>query len=49
MFINHIKTEDFFKDVKNDVIERFDNSIYEVNYPFQISKKNGKALGKTKY
>ena len=49
VFIKHIKTEDFFKDIKIDVVERFDTSIYEFNYPLQISKKNGKALGKMKY
>ena len=30
-FIMHIKTEDFYKDIANDVEERFDTSNYEVN------------------
>ena len=27
----HIKTEDFYKDIPNDVEKRFDTSNYEVN------------------
>ena len=30
-FIIHIKTEDFYKDIANDVEKRFDTSNYEVN------------------
>ena len=30
-FIMHIKTEDFYKDIANDVEKRFDTSNYEVN------------------
>ena len=29
----HIKTEDFYKDIKDDVDKRFDTSNYEVNIP----------------
>ena len=32
-FIMHIKTEDFYEDIANDVEKRFDTSIYEVNRP----------------
>ena len=32
-FIMHIKTEDFYKDIANDVKKRFDTSNYEVNRP----------------
>ena len=30
-FIMHIKTEDFYKDITNDVEKRFDTSNYEIN------------------
>ena len=30
-FIMHIKTEDFYKDIVNDVEKRFDTSNYEIN------------------
>ena len=32
-FITHIKTKDFYKDIEDDVEERFDTSNYEVNRP----------------
>ena len=32
-FIIHIKTEDRYKDITNDVEKRFDTSNYEVNRP----------------
>ena len=32
-FLMHIKTEDFYEDIANDVEKRFDTSIYEVNRP----------------
>ena len=32
-FIIHIKTEDLYKDITNDVEKRFDTSNYEVNRP----------------
>ena len=32
-FIMHIKTEDFYKDIANDVARRFDTSNNEVNKP----------------
>ena len=31
-FIMHIKTEDFYKDIANDVEKRFDTSNYECDY-----------------
>ena len=32
-FIMHIKTEDFYKDIADDVEKTFDTSNYEVNRP----------------
>ena len=43
-FIIHIKTEDFYKDIANDVERRFDTSNYEVNRPLPI-EKNKKVIG----
>ena len=43
-FIMHIKTEDFYKDIYNDVEKRFDTSNYEVNRPLPIGK-NKKVIG----
>ena len=37
-FVMHIKTEDFYKDIANDVGIRFDTSNYEVNRPFPTGK-----------
>ena len=43
-FIMNIKTEDFYKDIANDVEKRFDTSNYEVDRP--LSKgKNKKVIG----
>ena len=39
-----IKTEDFYKDVANDVEKRFDTSNYEVNRPLPTGK-NKKVIG----
>ena len=39
-----IKTEDFYKDIANDVEKRFDTSNYEVNRPLPIGK-NQKVIG----
>ena len=47
-FIMHIKTEDFYKDIANDVEKRFDTSNYEVNRPLPIGK-NKKVIGLIKY
>ena len=36
--IVHIKTEDFYKDIADDVEKRFDTSNYEINRPLPIAK-----------
>ena len=46
-FIMHIKTEDFYKDIANDVEKRLDTSDYEVNRPLSTGK-NKKVIGLTK-
>ena len=38
-FINHIKTEDVYEDIANDIEKRFDTSNYEINRPLPIGKK----------
>ena len=43
-FIMNIKTNDFYKDISNDVENRFDTSNYEVNRPLQTGK-NKKVIG----
>ena len=43
-FIVHIKTEDFYKDIANDVEKRFDILNYEVNRPLPTGK-NKKLIG----
>ena len=43
-FIMHIKTEDFYKDIANDVEKRFDTSNDEVNRPLPTGK-NKKVIG----
>ena len=43
-FIMNIKTEDFYKDISNDVEKRFDTSNYEVNRPLPKGK-NKKVIG----
>ena len=37
-FIMNIKTNDFYKDIANDVENRFDTSNYEVNRPLSMGK-----------
>ena len=37
-FIAHVKTEDIFKDILEDVKKRFDNSNYEVDGLLPIGK-----------
>ena len=37
-FIMHIKTEDFYKDIADDVEKRFDASNYEVDRPLPKGK-----------
>ena len=43
-FIMNIKTEDFYKDIANDVEKRFDTSNYEVDRPLPTGK-NEKVIG----
>ena len=43
-FIMHIKTEDFYKDIADDVEKRFDTSNYEFNRPLPTGK-NKKVIG----
>ena len=43
-FVMNIKTEDFYKDIANDVEKRFDTSIYEVNRTLPTGK-NKKVIG----
>ena len=43
-FIMNIKTNDFYKDIDNDVENRFDTSNYEVNRPLPTGK-NKKIIG----
>ena len=43
-FIINIKTEDFYKDIANDVDKRFDKSNYEVDRPLPTGK-NKKVIG----
>ena len=46
-FVMHIKTEDFYKDISNDVERWFDTSNYDAkdNRPLKIGKKNKKEIG----
>ena len=43
-FVMNIKTNDFYKDIVNDVEKRFDTSNYKVNRPLPIGK-NKKVIG----
>ena len=43
-FVINIKTNDFYKDIANDVEKRFDTSNYEVNRPLPMGK-NKKVIG----
>ena len=43
-FVMNIKTEDFYKDIANDVEKRFDTSNYEVDRPLPTGK-NKKFIG----
>ena len=44
IFIMNIKTEDFYKDIANDVKKRFDTSNYECDRPLPTGK-NKKVIG----
>ena len=43
-FVMHIKTNDFYEDIANDIENRFDTSNYEVNRPLPTGK-NKKIIG----
>ena len=43
-FVMNIKTNDFYKDIANDLEKRFDTSNYEVNRPLPTGK-NKKVIG----
>ena len=43
-FVMNIKTNDFYKDIANDVEKRFDTLNYECNRPLPIGK-NKKVIG----
>ena len=43
-YIMNIKTEDFYKDIANDVDKKFDTSNYEVYRPLS-TRKNKKVIG----
>ena len=43
-FVMNIKTNDFYRDIANDVEKRFDTSNYEVNRPL-LTGKNKKVIG----
>ena len=43
-FVRNIKTNDFYKDIANDVDKRFDTSNYECNRPL-LTGKNKKIIG----
>ena len=47
-FIMNIKTDNFYKNIANDVEKRFDMSNYEVNRPLPTGK-NKKVIGLMKY
>jgi len=44
----HIKTDDFFKDIKPDIDEWFDTSNFSENNKFGLPRKNAKVLCKFK-
>ena len=46
-FIYNIRTEDFYADIADDVLERFDTSGYDNDRPLLIGK-NKKVIGKMK-
>ena len=46
-FIMHIKTEDFYEDIADNVEKWFDISNYEVDRPLPTGKSN-KKIGKIK-
>ena len=47
-FVMNIKTNDFYKDIANDVECKFDTSNYKANRPIPMGK-NKKVIGLMKY
>ena len=47
-FIAHIKTEDIYKDISEDIKKRFDTSNYEADRPLPIGN-NKKVASLMKY
>ena len=43
-FIVHVKAEDIYKDIAEDVEKRFDTSNFEINRPLPLGK-NKKVIG----
>ena len=43
-FIVHVKAEDTYKDIAEDVEKRFDTSNFEINRPLPLGK-NKKVIG----
>jgi hypothetical protein len=43
-FVYTIKTTDFYSDIKDDVIDRFDTSAYPVGNLYEIDRVNKKKL-----
>ena len=39
-FLVHVKTEDIYKDIAEDVETRFDTSNFEIDRPLPNGKKN---------
>ena len=44
MFLAHVKTDNIYKDIAEDVETRFDTSNYEINKPFPKGK-NKNVIG----
>ena len=45
-FVIHIKTKDFYKNIADDVENRFDTSNYEINRPLPIGLMKDELGGK---
>ena len=43
-FIAHVKTDDIYKDIEEDVEKRFDTSNFEIDRPLPVGK-NKKVVG----
>ena len=38
IFIIHIRTEDYYEDIEDDIAKRFDKLDYEINRPLSARK-----------